>query len=624
MTEKLRTRLAQHIPAVVPGDLFSFAVEKGDVAAAVDREYTHIQVVQDDFVKTQDRLLTAMNALEGPFAIWDSQFRLVVSNKSFARDLLNRTTQLEPGTSVEEFLDIAAYSGLFADAIGNEDAWAASAAKALRGGPINDITRFTNGKVHKAVSYVSPNGDTLVLGTDISELEAERLARESYASQLEEAHRIAHHQAYHDALTGLGNRRYLNEEIERMRAIRAAEGGHITALHVDLDRFKHINDTRGHSVGDSVLVAVSQILANLVEPGDVLARTGGDEFVILCYCPEDFAARPSILADRIVAAFECPLDIGGVRFRLGTSVGLASTDISKECDLLTNSDIALYKAKSLGRGCARRFDQSDFHEMEELQTLSDDLLRGLDASEIVPYYQVQIDARSGLPVGLEVLARWRHPRNGLIVPDRFMPIADHLEVVDRIDQIVFEKAIAECGDAFQDGDVPSLSFNISHKRLMSQGVLVAAERAALYPGKVAFELLESIFLDEQDEETEMQLDALRDAGVMLEVDDFGSGHASIIALEHVAPDRLKIDRRLIGPITTSPRSAGMVRSIIDLGGALNIKVTAEGVETAAHAALLAHLGCDRFQGFHFGRPSPLPEILAAWWPPEPKRAIAGR
>ncbi|SMX23012.1 putative bifunctional diguanylate cyclase/phosphodiesterase [Boseongicola aestuarii] len=568
----------------------------------------------------QDRLLTALNGLEGPFAIWDKDFHLVVSNDAFARSLINRQEPLPPGTPLEDFMRLAAHSGLFEDSVGREEAWAEASAKALRAGSIRDITRFTNGRVHKATSHKTPIGDTLVIATDITELETARLARESYARQLEQAHEIAHHQAYHDSLTGLGNRRFLNEELARLSAIRRQNGGHITALHLDLDRFKQINDTRGHAVGDAVLCRVAEILRNLVLDTDTLVRTGGDEFVILRHCTKDHTLPPDKLADIIVAAFWRPVMVDGVEYRIGTSIGLASTDVSDEADLLTDSDIALYKAKSLGRGRAQRFDRTDFLEMTELKSLSDELLRGLDAREIIPFYQVQIDAQTGQPVGLEALARWRHPRLGLITPDRFLPIAEDLEVVDRIDHLVFETALAECGVAFRSVPPPSLSFNISHRRLMSRGVVEAAQKASQYPGRIAFELLESIFLDEQDDATTLQLDALRDAGVFLEVDDFGSGHASIIALGQVSPDRLKIDRRLIEPVTTSSRSAAMVRAIIDLAGALDIEVTAEGIETKAHADILRVLGCDRFQGFHFGRPALLDEVLADWWPAQSSRA----
>ena len=608
--------------------IFVVPAEGGRYSAAIYRDLSELKKremeaehalrerdnARGEVERVRDRLLTAMNGLEGPFAIWDEDYRLVMSNTAFSPSLINRDEPLPAGTKVEDFLHMAAHSGLFADAIGQEEAWAQASADALKSGPIRDITRFTDGRVHKAVSYKASNGDTLVIGTDITELETARLARESYARQLEKAHEIAHHQAYHDSLTGLANRRYLNEELARLSEIRRTTGGHITALHVDLDRFKQINDTRGHAVGDAVLSRVAEVLRGLVGDGDTLARTGGDEFVILCHCQRTEATRPKQLSEDIVAAFWKPVMVDGVEFRVGASVGLASTEVSDEGDLLTDSDIALYKAKSLGRGRARRFDKNDFREMAEMKALSDDLLRGLDAGEIKPFYQIQIDARTGRPVGLETLARWLHPKRGLVPPDKFLPIGEHLEVVDRIDQAVFEIAIEECTAAFQSVPAPSLSFNISHKRLMSSGVVEAANLSASYPGSVAFELLESIFLDDQDDATALQLDAVRDAGVELEVDDFGSGHASIIALESVAPDRLKIDRRLIEPVTTSVRSAGMVRAIIDLARALDINITAEGVETKAHADKLRELGCDRFQGFFFGRPAPLDQVLGIWWP----------
>lgn len=615
--------------------LFVVPVEGGRYSAAIYRDLDGLKR-REDAAETalkerdkaigevdllRDRLLTALNGLGGPLAIWDEDFRLVVSNRAFAQSLLNQQEMLAPGTLLEDFLHLAAHSGLFEDAIGQESEWAEASAKAMRAGPIRDITRFTNGRVHQAISHKTPSGDTLVIGTDITELETARVSRESYARQLEQAHEIAHHQAYHDSLTGLGNRRFLNEELARLSDILHLKGGRIAALHVDLDRFKQINDTRGHAVGDAVLCRVGEVLQNLVTASDTLARTGGDEFVILRYCGVRKCPPARELANAIVAAFQRPIKVDGVEYRVGASVGLASTDVSDVSDLLTDSDIALYKAKSLGRGRAHRFDRGDFLEMAEIKTLSDDLLRSLDAREIVPFYQVQIDAKTGQPVGLEALARWRHPTRGLMTPDRFLSIAEDLEVVDRIDQLVFEVALAECMAAFEGVPAPSLSFNISSKRLMSGGVLLAAQQASDYPGQVAFELLESIFLDDQDEATALQLDALRDAGVELEVDDFGSGHASIIALEHIAPDRLKIDRRLIEPITTSTRSAGMVRAIIDLASALDIKITAEGVETESHADILRSLGCGRFQGYHFGRPAALPEVLQAWWP-EQVRPVA--
>ncbi len=572
---------------------------------------------------THSRMMSAINCIADPMAIWDADFKLVVCNAAFAPKLLNQTEPMPVGTSVDDFLEKAANSGLFSDAIDCEAEWAKNAAESLRAGPIQDITRFTNGEVYKAVSYQSPNGDTLVMSTNITELENERLSRESYARQLEEAHQVSRHQASHDELTGLGNRRFLTGALDRMNERLRRHGGLISALHIDLDRFKQINDTRGHDVGDHVLIAVAKLLSSIVANGDVLARTGGDEFVIITYDADGDGTYAHRLALTIIEELARPIYARGVEFRVGASVGIAATDVSAVPDLLTDSDIALYKAKSLGRGCVRRFSTSDFDAMRELKTLSDDILRGLEASEFVPFYQVQIDAATGEMVGLEALARWLHPEHGVLAPDRFLEIAEHIAVVDRIDQMIFEKALKECSKEFSSGFAPSLSFNISHKRLMSAEILKAAEAAAKYPGKVAFELLESIFLDEADDASRLQLDALRDAGIILEVDDFGSGHASIIALEQIAPERLKIDRRLIFPITQSERSARMVRSIIDLGRALDIEITAEGVETESHVALLTALGCERFQGYHFGKPNLLKEAIADWLQPEPDVQRAG-
>ena len=601
------------------GGRYSMAVYR-DLTWQKTREFAATQALSErdavlsEMDRVQGRLMSAINGLEGPFAIWDKDYRLVVSNAAFAPSLLGRSEPLEPGTALDDFLLVAARSGLFADAVGDEVNWAQEATERIKSGPLQDITRFTDGRVHKAISSRTSDGDTLVIGTDITELENERVVRESYARQLEEAHMIANHQAYHDALTGLGNRRYLIEELDRMLTARRKSGGQVTAIQIDLDRFKQINDTRGHAVGDTVLKSVAEKLKSIVADEDVLVRIGGDEFVVVSFSKDDFAERPAKMADEIVQAFTKPLLIDGYEFRVGTSVGIASTDVSKEEDLLTDSDIALYKAKSLGRGRVRRFNAEDYLEMVRTKSMSDDFLRALEALEIVPFYQVQVDAVSGFPVGLEVLARWKHPEKGYIGPEQFLPIAEHLEVVDKLDRVIFDKAFEECSRVFASGSAPSLSFNVSHKRLVSSHILDAARRAESYPGLVAFELLESILLDDADQATALQLDALRDAGISIELDDFGSGHASIIGLDQIAPDRLKIDRRLITHICNSKRSATMVKSIIEMGHAMDIRVTAEGVETAEHAALLASMGCDRFQGYLFGKPSTLSKVLSTWWP----------
>ena len=285
---------------------------------------------------------------------------------------------------------------------------------------------------------------------------------------------------------------------------------------------------------------------------------------------------------------------------------------SDEKDLLTNSDIALYKAKRRGRGQVGIFTREDIQEIRQTKQLADEVLRAIECSEFEPYYQPQVDAASGRIVGIEALARWLHTERGILAPDAFISVAEDLNILAEIDRMIFEKAVTDCGAAFAGHpDPPSLSFNVSASRITDESVAKIAAIVPKYPGPIAFELLETIYLEEQNDAFMMNLDALRELGISFEVDDFGSGRASVVALQRIAPDRLKIDRRLVEPVARQHGARRLVRSIVDIGVALGIGVTVEGVETAKQARILSELGCDRLQGYHFFRPSSLDDLMLA-------------
>ena len=482
----------------------------------------------------------------------------------------------------------------------------------LRKGPAQFIDSFSNGKVWRTSSHRAANGDTMVLSTDITELENSRSHLKKLTADLRAANEISQHQALHDDLTGLGNRRFLLDALDRMtHRLVTQNDGQIVAFHIDLDRFKHVNDTQGHAVGDALLCFVADRLTAVAEPDDVIARTGGDEFVILRFA-ENRETDVDGLAISVISDLINPIHLDGVEVRIGASVGIATTEISPPEDLLIDSDVALYKAKSNGRNGFCHFKSEDRAEMERIKRVSDDILRGIEACEFVPVFQPQVDAQTGELVGFDALARWDHPRKGLLSPAFFLSLAEDLNVVERIDAMMFARALDGIPRLFPADRCPSLSFNVSHRRLMSQEVVQDAKRAVHYPGEVAFELLESVYLDEH-EEAALQIDAIKSLGVKIEIDDFGSGHASIIGLEQVRPDRLKIDQRLVEPIAYATRSRTMVKSIVEIAQALDIGVTAEGVERAEQVQLLRAAGCDRLQGYFIGKPTiyaDLPMLLA--------------
>lgn len=235
------------------------------------------------------------------------------------------------------------------------------------------------------------------------------------------------------------------------------------------------------------------------------------------------------MADRLVRQVGRPLEFEDRPCRFGISIGIAQTPLIDAQDLLTSSDVALYKAKAAGRARAVSFDQKDLTRIRETKRLSDDIQRGLENGEFIPFYQALVDANTFETVGFEVLARWRHPEKGVLIPQTFRATASEMQLEGQIDSIIFKKAIAECGARFKESEAPDLSFNVSLSRIMDPELVTDAHRLH-YPGEVSLELLETIFLEEEAEEVMMRIDTLRDMGFNFAVDDFGSGRASIIAL----------------------------------------------------------------------------------------------
>ncbi|MEL6522076.1 MAG: EAL domain-containing protein [Pseudomonadota bacterium] len=565
---------------------------------------------QDALELTQSRLLSAIRAFPDPFAIYDGESRLQFWNPAFAECLTNKHDQIQVGMSPIDIFRIAVGEGRIPAAKGREEEWLNSFVDQNRQHYHLEEIEFAGDQHFRNIRSFSDNGEMVVLRLNITESVRQRRALEEYAERLKSANEEITYKAFHDELTGLGNRRYLSEKFKELCALRKEHGGELAALHLDLDRFKQINDTMGHAAGDYVLLEVAQLIRTHVRPGDVMARIGGDEFVILLWLPED-SDRPQELAETLVSEFSKPIDFHGRQCRSGVSIGIAHTRLSDETNLLINSDVALYKAKRSGRGRVGVFDSSDIDEMRRTKVLADDIIRGLEAKEFCPHYQPQIDVSTGQIVGVEALARWHHPEKGTLPPGYFLSVASDLDVVADIDRMIFSKALNECQDAFASdvSDLPSLSFNVSAARLQFDQINEIGELASTYSGQVSLELLETIFLEEESDEFLMRLDQLREMGISIEVDDFGSGRASVVALQRISPDHLKIDRRLIAPMSDGNNATRLVQSIVEIGHALDISVIAEGVETAEQARILARLGVQRLQGFYFSEPLALPDLL---------------
>ena len=422
--------------------------------------------------------------------------------------------------------------------------------------------------------------------------------------ELEAAKISIEHNALHDSLTGLPNRRYLDEMLTRYAGSGYLGSGSMALLHIDLDRFKQINDTLGHAAGDAMLVHASAVLKANCRDTDFVARIGGDEFVVLSSAG-DGELYLGMLAERIVRQMRQPMSFDGHECRCGVSIGIA-VEHSSAADakrLLVNADIALYRAKRRGRNRYEFFSEALQAEVVSTKRIADEILNGLERNEFVAYYQPQFDAKTLDIVGVEALARWQHPSEGIKAPDSFMPIAEELNVVATIDRLILEQSLAAL-DRWEDMGlpVPRASVNVSLRRLHDEDLIKGLRQLDIAPGRISFELVESIYLDESDDIVAWNIEQIKELGIEIEIDDFGTGYASIVSLQKLRPKRLKIDRQLVLPILVDPAQRQLLASIVEIGKSMGIEIIAEGVESMEHAAILRDLGCDILQGYAFARP----------------------
>jgi diguanylate cyclase (GGDEF)-like protein len=473
--------------------------------------------------------------------------------------------------------------------------------------PTGDIRYIrANGRVchtpGRSIRVIGANWDVTKDMLLQAELREARFRAEEQNDQLRATRRTLEHQSLHDALTGLPNRRFLDQFMEAETT--TASGHRLAFIHVDLDRFKEVNDTLGHAAGDEVLQQTTSRLLDIISHDEFAARVGGDEFVVITTGPA-VERRARDLAQAIVSTLGRPIDIGGQKCRVGCSAGIACQTAAMEepRTLLVNADIALYEAKKRGRNRMEVFSGELRMAAVLRKTMSDEFLTALEHDQIVPFFQPQVDARTLDIVGVEALARWEHPDRGILAPDSFLDIAESLNRAADLDALILEKALFQSTHWKALGlSVPHLSVNISAQRLKDPRLFDSIAKLNFTPGDLSFELLESISFDGNDQALRTAIGRLKALGIEIEIDDFGTGHASIVSLIEFGPKRLKIDRNLIAPLESSASQRRLVASIIEIGRSQDIQIIAEGVETAAHIDILRSLGCNALQGYAFSKP----------------------
>lgn len=416
--------------------------------------------------------------------------------------------------------------------------------------------------------------------------------------------------AHHDALTGLANRAAVAQKIEDAAARQRRWGDPFTVLLMDLDRFKNVNDTLGHSAGDALLQEAAMRLKTFLRETDVLARLGGDEFAIIQGGETNQREAASTLADRIIELIARPFDIDGNEVNIGTSIGIALAPehgINPD-SLLKMADMALYGAKSAGRNGYRFFDPEMGNAANARLALENELRRAIRQDELELHYQPIIDTKTCRICAVEALVRWRHPTKGMIFPDKFIPLAEETGVIAQIGEWVLRTA---CSDAVVWPVNVRVAVNLSPAQFqtakISDIVLNALAQSGLPPERLELEITETALI-ESAAECLPALRQFKNLGITIALDDFGTGYSSLSQLAMFPFDRIKIDKSFTQNLTKRTECAAIISATLTLAQLLDIATTAEGVETADQCRLLRLAGVTSMQGYLFKHPCPISEI----------------
>jgi len=437
---------------------------------------------------------------------------------------------------------------------------------------------------------------------------------ERHLMDLQQAQDTIWRMAYYDTLTGLPNRHMLEDRLQAAIAQARRRGQHVGVLFLDLDRFKLVNDTFGHSFGDKLLRLVGRRLAEALNGNHLLARTGGDEFAVLL--PE--VTRESEAEDaarRLLGAMQLPFFVDDRELYITASIGLVLFPQHGEDPqaLLRNADIAMYRAKERGRNTYQTYTTLMGSGLGNRLAMESELHRALERGELVLHYQPIVDLEAGKVVGLEALVRWQHPERGLLFPDQFIPLAEETGLIVPLGEWVLNTACAQAVAWQRDGLPPFfVTVNLSPRQMRQDEELLAAVSRALQetglpPRQLMLEVTEGAIMVELERAVSLLL-ALRGLGVLVCVDDFGTGHSSLSHLKTLPVDVVKVDRTFIWDMPASQADAAIVAAVVTPARSPGLRVIAEGVETQEQAQLLLTLGCHEMQGYLFSRPLPAEQV----------------
>jgi diguanylate cyclase (GGDEF)-like protein len=537
---------------------------------------------------------TAINNMSQGLCFFDAAHRLIVCNDRYIDMYDLPRDRVGPGTPLTEVVDLRFEAGSF-PAMSRDEYLHWRTNVAISNEPTDSIVELRNGRTFKIRHRPMPDGGWVATHEDITEQRQSEIKIE--------------YMAHHDALTDLTNRVLLNERLEQALGRRIHREEMVAVHHLDLDQFKAVNDTFGHPVGDKLLKIVAERLRALVGETDTIARMGGDEFVIV-QAPIADPADATVLAQLIIESMSAPFELDGHQAVIGASIGIAvgPNDGLRPDRLLRNADLALYRAKSDGRSTFRFFEPAMDLQMQTRRVMEQDLRKALPAGEFELYYQPVVNLASNEISGFEALIRWNHPKQGLIAPASFIPLAEEIGFIVPLGEWVIRQA---CVTAATWPEHLNVAVNISAAQFRSHGlmqVIVGALAASgLSPTRLEIEITETVLL--QNRETTLSvLHQLRALGVRIAMDDFGTGYSSLTYLQCFPFDKIKIDRSFVKDITENTGSLNIVRAVAALANGMGMTATAEGVETSEQLERITSEGCTEMQGYLFSRPLPVAEI----------------
>lgn len=551
-----------------------------------------------------------LDALSAPFVVYDPDERIVVCNSAYKSEYHPCEDKVMPGVSHTELQWMKVEYDLDSDAVGRADDFVKHEQDRHRFGPEVEEWQDDNGRFMRLLRTRLPDGHVIGMRFDITDLRLAQQKLEERNHSLKVIQQKLETVAMIDDLTGLSNRRAASIAMEGLVADSVANGSQITFVLIDLDGFKQLNDGFGHAAGDALLCEIANRMIAVFGDDAFVARMGGDEFLIVLPRVDETEAHDRVL--RFVEAAAQPVAFEGRELTVGVSAGIAteSGDEVEVASLLAMADVALYRAKEETLSSARVFDREMKQQAQRDSRLRQDILSGCLETQLEVFFQpIVLSSDPSRVPSAEALVRWRHPEFGLLSPGHFFKVVEQLRMMQRLDEIVFEKVTEHVRSWRGEGlRVPKISVNISSQRLLDAQLPDKLGEMRLPRDAICFEILETVFADTHDSTLQWNIDRMHELGIELQIDDYGTSHSSISSLLTIRPVRIKIDRQFCAQVVESAEARDIVRLTVALANSLGISVIGEGVETAEVAERLSRLGCDRLQGYFFGKPCPAAEF----------------